>query len=101
MYWSTWMTSSSPEVIPKDLKSFIEQVCSNFKCWDLGSLSYFLGIETKKVDGGLAISQRKYSLDLLYRFRMDDCKAVADLPRAIGKRLSNNDGVFLPDPTSY
>ena len=40
---------------------------------DLGKLKYFLGIEVVQFNIGVAISQRKYTLDILTDIGMLDC----------------------------
>ena len=37
-----------------------------FEVKDLGRLKYFLGIEVARCGKGIALCQRKYTLDLLY-----------------------------------
>lgn len=55
----------------QDTKSFLKSV---FDIKDLGELKYFLGIEVCRLDEGLFISQRKYTLDLLQETDMMECK---------------------------
>jgi hypothetical protein len=45
-----------------DLKQHLFQ---HFQTKDLGRLKYFLGIEVAQSKSGIAISQRKYALDIL------------------------------------
>ncbi|KAE9588330.1 putative RNA-directed DNA polymerase [Lupinus albus] len=44
-----------------------------FEMSDLGSLSYFLGIEFLKTSKGILMHQKKYTLDVLERFNMQHC----------------------------
>ena len=46
----------------KELKQHLFQ---NFQTKDLGPLRYFLGIEVAQSNSGIALSQRKYALDIL------------------------------------
>jgi histone deacetylase 1/2 len=54
----------------------LHQLHRSFPVKDLGPLHYFLGVEVTRNSGGIALSQHKYSLDLLHRTNMENCKAV-------------------------
>ncbi|XP_074377067.1 secreted RxLR effector protein 161-like [Apium graveolens] len=41
---------------------------------DIGQMSYFLGIEVKKNEDGIFMSQKKYEEKILKKFRMEECK---------------------------
>ena len=56
-----------------NLKSFLK---TEFEIKDLGLLKYFLGIEMARSRCGIAISQRKYILDLLKETRKQGAKPV-------------------------
>ena len=47
-----------------------------FQTKDMGKLKYFLGIEIAQSSFGVALSQRKYALDILEETGMLDCKPV-------------------------
>lgn len=49
----------------KVVKQFLD---STFKIKDLGSLHYFLGLEFDRLNNGMAVSQRKFTLELLQDF---------------------------------
>ncbi|KAF5472863.1 hypothetical protein F2P56_009534 [Juglans regia] len=49
------------------LNSFTRKLNSEFATKDLGSLSYFLGLEAISTTNGLFISQLKYARDILTR----------------------------------
>src|SRR5262249_14149463 len=44
---------------------------------DLGLMKYFLGLEIWQDDHGIFLSQRKYALDLLKKFHIENCKLAA------------------------
>ena len=64
------LTGDDEEEIQK-LKKFL---ATEFEIKDLGSLKYFLGMEIARSRKGIAVSQRKYVLDLLKETGMMDCK---------------------------
>jgi hypothetical protein len=75
---------------------------SEFALKDLGKLHYFLGLEVTYPGDGLALSQQKYSQDLLRRAGMLDCKA-AITPMSSTEILSVDGGTLLSadDATEY
>jgi hypothetical protein len=64
---------------------------SAFALKDLGSLSYFLGIEVKKVIDNPYLSQAKYTFDVLHHAGMLTCKPVTT-PLATTSKLSTPGG---------
>jgi histone deacetylase 1/2 len=74
----------------------------DFAVKDLGKLHYFLGIEVTHFDSGLTLSQHKYSMDLLRRAGMLQCKS-ATTPMSATDKLSALDGDLLSseDATEY
>lgn len=56
------------------ITELITLLSSKFVMKDLGSLSYFLGIEVLTTDKGILLSQIKYAADLLVKARMLDCR---------------------------
>jgi len=67
---------------------------------DLGTLSYFLGLEISSSSDGLYLTQAKYISDLLSRANLTDCKIV-DTPTELNVRLNLQDGEPLRDPSLY
>jgi hypothetical protein len=47
------------------ISTLIKDLNTHFAIKDLGDLHYFLGIEVKKVQNGIVLTQEKYGLDLL------------------------------------
>ena len=43
----------------------------------IGELSYFLGLQIKKMKNGTFVSQGKYIKDMLKKFGMDESKAIS------------------------
>ena len=48
-----------------------------FEMKDLGLMHYFLGLEVFERDGCFFIGQGKYAVEILKRFRMEDCNPMA------------------------
>lgn len=82
------------------LTSFISVLSAQFAMKDLGSLSFFLGIETTRTPTSLFLCQQCYVLDLLSRTGMVSFKPCHTLIVA-GSKQSLYDGVPLPDGTEY
>jgi len=90
------VASSSPTAIAALLKD----LQADFALKDLGDLHYFLGIEVKRVEDGLIMSQQKYASNILLRAGMSNCKPV-NTPISISDQLNVNDGDKLgPDDSS-
>ncbi|WOH07734.1 hypothetical protein DCAR_0727167 [Daucus carota subsp. sativus] len=85
---------------PKYVADFIAHLGKLFSLKDLGPLNYFLGVEATRCDGGLYLTQTKYTLDLLRRMKFLDVKPVST-PSQAGKKMSIYDGDSLPDPSEY
>ena len=58
----------------EELKSLKIVLVREYEIKDLGNLKYFLGMEIARSKKGIAISQRKYVLDLLSETGMLRCK---------------------------
>jgi histone deacetylase 1/2 len=74
----------------------------DFALKDLGDLHYFLGIEVKRSNGALILSQGRYATDILKRSAMDKCKPI-DTPLCSTEKLSAIEGSTLgvDDATKY
>ena len=61
------VTESNSRLISK----FKKEMADVFEMSDLGHMTYFLGMKISQSSTGIFISQRKYALDLLRKFKMD------------------------------
>lgn len=64
---STCLGTFSP--VKRDLMSL-------FKMKDHGEVNVFLGVDFKRVGGGLELSQRNYTRDILAKFKILDCRTA-------------------------
>jgi hypothetical protein len=53
------------------------EITSEFEMKDLGLMHYFLGLEVWKRHGEIFLAQGKYTVDVLKRFGMMDCKSMS------------------------
>lgn len=77
------------------ISNFITSLSNRFSLKDLGTLSYFLGIEVLPHSDGLFLSHTKYILDLLTKANMNDCKPTTT-PMSSSLQLTINDGKQSP-----
>ena len=90
------ITGSSNEHI-EEVKHLLNQ---RFKMKDLGKLRYFLGIEVDSSSEKMTLTQHKYTIDVLNKSGMKDCKPLST-PSVLHQRLSSQDGDPFDNPTQY
>ena len=71
-----------------------------FSMTDLGLLSQFLGIKIGQTKARIKVHQSKYSLDLLNKFIMKDCKP-SKTPFLSGVKLEEVDSSHMVNNTLY
>src|SRR3954462_7594824 len=71
-----------------------------FEMTDFGVMKYFLGIEVIQSADGIFICQKKYSQEVLERFKMDDCNPV-QIPIVSRTKLTRDDEGMKIDSTYY
>ena len=81
----------------RDLQKFLSQ---QFEMKDLGTLSYFLGLEVTSSSDGYYLSQAKYASDLLSKAGLTNSKTVST-PLELNVKLNTTDGEPLSDATLY
>ena len=73
---------------------------AEFKIKDLGMMHYILGMEVWQSTDGIFLGQVKYAIDILKRFGMMDCKAMAT-PMASNLKLLSDASSELIDAAMY
>lgn len=86
------------------MESFISKFSTIFALKDLGTLSYFLGVEVLYNKDYFYLSQRKNNRDLPTKVDMLKCKGI-DTPLSIGLKLQRelygDLGYYIEDPIRY
>lgn len=83
------VTSSLDHAVEK----LIQSLHAEFAIKDLGDLHYFLGIERKKSEGEVTLSQARYILELLSRVTMKNYKPMTS-PMSTTEKLSKVEGAM-------
>ncbi|MHB1946432.1 MAG: reverse transcriptase domain-containing protein, partial [Metallibacterium sp.] len=60
----------------EERKRFVTNIGQTFKIVDIGPIKWLLGAEIIQENGTVRINQEKYCLDILKKFRMEDCNAL-------------------------
>jgi len=82
------------------LRRIIASIQKEFAMKDLGALHHFLRVTVDPHPAGLLLHQRHYTLDILERAGMTDCKPCSTPVDTQGK-LSEAGGTPVTDPTAY
>ncbi|KAG8480142.1 hypothetical protein CXB51_024952 [Gossypium anomalum] len=85
IYVDDLLVAGSKDVLVNEFKAQMQEV---FDMTDLGVMTYFLGMEVNQTDHGIFISQHAFSLKILDKFSMQNCKPVSTL-MAQGEKLSS------------
>jgi hypothetical protein len=90
------LTTSSTELLRRIISAL--QWESTMK--DLGPLHYFLGITVERRPDGLLLHQRTYTLDVLKRAVMTNCKPCST-PVDLKAKLAADSGPSVRDPSQF
>lgn len=82
------------------LKKFTARLNHMFALKYLANIQYFLGLEIKRADTWMFISQKKYILDLLSRFNMEN-SSECPTPMVARKQFTANEDEVLQNPTMF
>ncbi|XP_019158176.1 PREDICTED: uncharacterized protein LOC109154893 [Ipomoea nil] len=61
----------------KLISEFREALIKRYEMTDMGLMCYFLGLEVVQIDSGIFISQKKYVVDILKKFKLENSKPVS------------------------
>ncbi|CAL2254987.1 unnamed protein product [Prunus armeniaca] len=84
----------------KIIQEFKKDMMKTFEMSDLGLMHYFLGIEINQEEDGIFICQKKYTENLLKKFKMYGCKTVAT-PLITNEKLRKEDGSSKANESVY
>ena len=90
------LTASSTELLRRTISALQRE----FAMKDLGSLHHFLGITVERHPDRLFLHQRTYTLDILKRAVMADCKPCST-PVDLKAKLSADSGPPVRDPSQF
>ncbi|XP_019179905.1 PREDICTED: uncharacterized protein LOC109175110 [Ipomoea nil] len=79
--------------------ALIDKLALEFKVRGMGVPSFFLGIETVLLSGGMLLSQQRYMKDILKCAGMVDCKSV--ITPVSSAKITDDVVVPYADPTQY
>ncbi|KAE8657482.1 hypothetical protein F3Y22_tig00116994pilonHSYRG00013 [Hibiscus syriacus] len=83
-----------------EVQCVIEKLHARFSLKDLGSLSFFLGIEVRSDNSGLIFTQQKYIRELLHKHGFDDVKSLPT-PMVSNCKLSIDASDPIEDAAQY
>lgn len=73
---------------------------NSFEMTDLGLMTFFLGMEIKQAEHEVFICQKKYTKEILKKFKLEECKEVST-PMNQKEKLSKEDGADKVDERYY
>ncbi|XP_016717050.1 uncharacterized mitochondrial protein AtMg00810-like [Gossypium hirsutum] len=82
------------------IEQFKQRMKSMFEMSNLGDMKYLIGMKIHQSDAGIFISQRKYALEVLKKFKIENCKPVAT-PLVLNEKLSKSDNSEKADAFVY
>ena len=77
------------------------ELAAEFKMKDLGMMHYFLGMEVWQNANGISPGQGKYTVEILKRFGMMDCKAMSTTPMESNLKLLSDASLETVDAMMY
>ena len=83
------------------VNDIISSLSEQFRMKDMGTLSYFLGIEFSFCEGYIKMSQSKCIAKMLSKFNMIDCNPKAVPCDPCVSKLNCDDSTYLSDSTLY
>jgi len=86
--------------VEEEIEEFKGKMKIEFEMTDLGTLSYFLGLEFVHTHKGVFLHQKKYAHEILKRFQMERCNEAA-VPVLPGLKLTEEKEAEVVDGTLY
>ena len=77
-----------------------KNIASDYEMIDIMLMHYFLGLEVWQEPRHIFLGQGKYVVDILMRFKMEDCRMMSTSMVTNSKRLHASEGELV-DPTLY
>lgn len=81
-----------------EVTKFKKQMNNEFEMSDLGTLSYYLGIEVAQHEDGISLKQSAYARNILIKAGMDGCNP-SQYPMELKLELTKDEGGTPVDPT--
>ena len=78
----------------------LQQLKDSFHMKDIGTLTYFLGLEVQYVASGVFLNQHKYTQNLISLAGIQDSSTV-DTPLELNVKYCREEGYLLLDPTMF
>uniref|UniRef100_A0A2N9I820 Integrase catalytic domain-containing protein n=1 Tax=Fagus sylvatica TaxID=28930 RepID=A0A2N9I820_FAGSY len=97
VYVDDIIITGTDSALISQLKQYLQD---SFHMKDLGSLTYFLGLEITTGAHGIFLSQHKYAQDLVAAAGLQDSTPL-DTPMELNLKLRKEEGDLLSDPVSY
>ncbi|KAI3745964.1 hypothetical protein L6452_08379 [Arctium lappa] len=85
---------------PKFCKNFSNLMVSRFQMSMMGEMNFFLGLQVKQFSTGIFINQSKYILDILRKYKMENCKPIGT-PMAPGTKINTDPSGKSVDVRTY
>ena len=82
------------------IDSLKQNLKKEFEMADLGTLSYFLGLEFAYIAQGIFMHQKKYTSDALKRFNMWNCNSI-ETPTGVNLKLAKSENEASVDGTLF
>lgn len=90
------ITGSNPDLIAQ-LQQHLQD---SFQMKDLGSLTYFLGLEVHRDPSGIFVNQHKYTRDIIDLAGLKESSSM-DTPLEVNVKYHRDGGDLIADPTKY
>lgn len=80
------------------LQSLLQALNTTFSMKDLGTPSYFLGVEVQHTSDGMFLHKTAYATDILHQAQMSNCNAM---PTPMPLKMEYSDTTLFSEPTYF